>query len=160
MTVIRRFKMRRGTAAAWVTANTLLDAGEEGYETDTGFRKVGDGVTPWNSLHYNGVSAQTFTQPGTLQVASGSVGLSAPRLSKLSKVSAHVTTPPVGSSLILELANNGLAVATITIPSGSTDASGVISAATIDPSDVLTVNVTQVGSSSPGANLTLTVEFF
>lgn len=47
-----RFRMRRGTAAAWTSVNPVLDEGEEGYETDTGRRKVGDGTTAWNSLGY------------------------------------------------------------------------------------------------------------
>lgn len=41
------------SAANWTTANYVLDAGQEGFETDTGNRKVGDGVTPWKTLPYN-----------------------------------------------------------------------------------------------------------
>jgi hypothetical protein len=42
--------MRRGTAAAWAAANPVLTAGEIGFETDTGWNKIGDGVTDWNTL--------------------------------------------------------------------------------------------------------------
>lgn len=45
-------QMRRGTAAEWTAANPVLLDGEEGYETDTRRRKVGDGSTDWNSLLY------------------------------------------------------------------------------------------------------------
>jgi hypothetical protein len=45
-------KLRRDTAANWVSVNPTLAAGEEGYETDTGARKVGNGSTAWNSLDY------------------------------------------------------------------------------------------------------------
>tara|TARA_B100000902_G_scaffold203185_1_gene193752 strand:+ start:1258 stop:2535 length:1278 start_codon:yes stop_codon:yes gene_type:complete len=45
-------QIRRGTAAQWTAANTVLAAGEQGYETDTGFIKVGDGTTAWNALAY------------------------------------------------------------------------------------------------------------
>jgi hypothetical protein len=41
---------RRGTAAAWASANPVLAAGEPGFVTDTGDVKYGDGVTAWNSL--------------------------------------------------------------------------------------------------------------
>lgn len=56
--VIRPFALRRGTAAAWTAANTVLLEGQEGYETDTRKRKVGardvNGVLiPWNSLPYD-----------------------------------------------------------------------------------------------------------
>lgn len=44
--------LRRDTAAGWTAANPVLRAGEEGYETDTGRRKVGDGTVAWNELSY------------------------------------------------------------------------------------------------------------
>jgi hypothetical protein len=45
-------QQRRGTASQWVAANTVLTAGELGYETDTGQFKIGDGTTAWLSLPY------------------------------------------------------------------------------------------------------------
>ena len=48
----QKIQLRRGTAAEWVTRNTLLLPGEVGYETDTGRQKIGDGVTRWNQLPY------------------------------------------------------------------------------------------------------------
>ena len=46
------FKFRRGVALQWSNANPILSQGEPGYETDTGLLKMGDGLTPWNSLNY------------------------------------------------------------------------------------------------------------
>lgn len=54
-----RFRYRRATKAAWTTSNEVLLDAEEGYETDTGRKKVGDGVTPWTSLPYNGLLSVT-----------------------------------------------------------------------------------------------------
>lgn len=48
----QRIQFRRGTAAAWTTANPILASGEPGRETDTGKIKVGDGVTAWTALPY------------------------------------------------------------------------------------------------------------
>jgi len=45
-------KIRRGTAAQWTSANSVLSAGEMGFETDTRKLKVGDGTTAWSSLSY------------------------------------------------------------------------------------------------------------
>lgn len=50
-----QIQKRRGTAASWTAANTVLSSGEEGFETDTGRTKIGDGTTAWNSLPYNGI---------------------------------------------------------------------------------------------------------
>lgn len=50
MAVIIQF--RRGTAAAWTTANPTLSEGEVGYETDTGKHKIGTGAAAWSALSY------------------------------------------------------------------------------------------------------------
>lgn len=51
-TVEYRFRVRRRTAASWVTINEVLLESEIGRESDTGRWKYGDGVTAWNSLPY------------------------------------------------------------------------------------------------------------
>lgn len=45
-------KERRGTAAAWALANTVLAEGQWAVELDTGKAKLGDGATAWNDLSY------------------------------------------------------------------------------------------------------------
>lgn len=47
-----RFRLRRGLAATWAATNDVLLDGEFGLERDTGKLKIGDGVTPWNTLPY------------------------------------------------------------------------------------------------------------
>jgi hypothetical protein len=49
-------KHRRGTASQWTTANTILGAGEVGFETDTGQFKIGDGTTAWTTLAYAAIT--------------------------------------------------------------------------------------------------------
>jgi len=73
-------QVKRGTASSWTSANTVLAAGEIGFETDTKKMKVGDGSTAWNSLSYtvtdgdiSGVTAGTGLSGGG---TSGSVTLS------------------------------------------------------------------------------------
>lgn len=48
-----RIQIRRGTAAQWTSANPVLASGEPAVETDTGKRKIGDGVTAWTDLPYD-----------------------------------------------------------------------------------------------------------
>jgi hypothetical protein len=74
-----KMAQRRGTAAEWTTANTVLLAGEIGFETDTGYFKIGDGTTAWTTLLYAnprfdslsfGVSAPTgFTTSSSSSVS-------------------------------------------------------------------------------------------
>lgn len=47
-----RMQQRRGTAAEWTSVNPILGAGEIGFETDTGYFKIGDAVNPWTQLEY------------------------------------------------------------------------------------------------------------
>jgi len=47
--------LRRDTAATWTSENPVLGEGEIGYETDTGYIKIGDGTTAWTSLAYKGM---------------------------------------------------------------------------------------------------------
>ena len=51
-----RIQIRRDTAYNWNSINPVLADGEMGVEIDTGFIKIGDGSTYWNSLDYNTVS--------------------------------------------------------------------------------------------------------
>jgi len=60
-----QIQFRRGTAASWTSANTVLAEGEMGLETDTSLFKIGDGTTAWNSLAYGGFDGTaTLTQIG------------------------------------------------------------------------------------------------
>lgn len=61
VTIPYRFVVKRDTAANFVAANTLLLQGEFGLEEDTGRMKMGDGVTPWNSL-------TTYQVPGPVNL--------------------------------------------------------------------------------------------
>lgn len=51
-------QLRRGTAAAWSSANPVLAVGEIGLVTDDLTYKIGDGVTTWNALAARELSAQ------------------------------------------------------------------------------------------------------
>lgn len=72
-------QVRRDTAANWTSTNPTLEAGEIGFETDTGKLKVGTGSTAWTSLLYatdasditgatlaSNVTASSLTSVGTL----------------------------------------------------------------------------------------------
>lgn len=57
---------RVDSAADWTSNNPTLVLGEEGIESDTGRRKVGDGVTAWTGLGYSiGTAAAEDYEEGT-----------------------------------------------------------------------------------------------
>ncbi|GEP34331.1 hypothetical protein NSZ01_20990 [Nocardioides szechwanensis] len=45
-------KFRHGTSAQWAAADPVLQAGEPGFETNTGRHKIGDGSSVWRDLPY------------------------------------------------------------------------------------------------------------
>jgi len=49
-----RIQFRRDTSSNWSSNDPILLQGEFGYETNTGYAKIGDGSTPWTSLEYFG----------------------------------------------------------------------------------------------------------
>lgn len=59
-----QIKLRRNTAAGWTSANPVLEAGEPGFEKDTGRVKIGNGTDNWNTLPY--ASGQWGEITGTL----------------------------------------------------------------------------------------------
>ena len=44
--------LRRDRARDWTEKDPILDAGEAGFETDTGRLKIGDGIATWVELPY------------------------------------------------------------------------------------------------------------
>lgn len=48
-----QIQLRRGTAAQWTAANTILALGEPGVEVDTGKFKIGNGTSTWVVLPYS-----------------------------------------------------------------------------------------------------------
>ena len=81
-------QLRRDTAANWNSFNPILADGELGFEKDTGFYKLGDGINEWKILPYyalkemnsvsnlkmNGIIDPTPPSIGELNVYAKSVG--------------------------------------------------------------------------------------
>jgi hypothetical protein len=65
MAVVTAIQIRRGTASEWTSANPTLASGEQGFETDTGKVKIGNGSTAWTSLAYIGAGTVTSITAGT-----------------------------------------------------------------------------------------------
>ncbi len=67
-----RMQQRRGTMAEWTAANPVLLDGEIGFETDTHFIRVGDGVTAFLDLpRYAGNVTPVLPAPQVHRVRPG-----------------------------------------------------------------------------------------
>lgn len=90
------FRFQRGTPDRWAELNVVLGSGEPGVEIGTGLFKIGDGITPWNSLPYY------LTEPNIQDLIdiklADSGGLSAdPRVGNMSELTTSAKTTIVNA---------------------------------------------------------------
>ena len=101
----------------------------------------------------------TLTQNLTLYVMNGSARWYAPRAVTIQSMAAYVQTAPTGASLNLRVNKNGSSIATPSIADGATSGSLTGLTETMNAGDYLTVDITQVGSTVAGANLSLVIVY-
>lgn len=107
----------------------------------------------------------SFSISGSLSSGTGAGRLTFPFNAKILGVIASIGTAPVGNSVIVDVLKNGITLFTTqanrpTIAVG-TNASAlkVPDVTSVLAGDFITVNIAQVGSSTPGSNLTVTLVF-
>lgn len=55
-----RLQFKRANSQYWNDTDPILQPGEPGYDTDSKFFKIGDGVTPWSQLQYQKEGSQNY----------------------------------------------------------------------------------------------------
>jgi VCBS repeat-containing protein len=78
--MIERIRIRRDSAANWVTYNPILATGEAGYETTTNRLKIGNGTSTWSSLPYLAGGSATVLKFGNGGVDDAYIWYSSDRL--------------------------------------------------------------------------------
>lgn len=147
-----QIQLRRGTAAAWTTANPILAQGELAMETDTLKFKVGNGSTAWTSLSYFTTGATGATGPTGPTGATGATGATGPANS-LSI--GTVTTGSVGASAVATITGTAPSqTLNLTLPTGATGATG--STGATGPANSLAIGTVTTGASGSSAAATIT----
>lgn len=104
------------------------------------------------------VSGLILTVPATLSIRSQAAPLARIEVStKVRKIEALLKQAPTGGDLALAINAPGL-LTTLTIPAGST-AAAVSGSWTIPADTVVSIDITAVGLTFPGADLTVTMRF-
>jgi hypothetical protein len=98
----------------------------------------------------------TFVMQDTVTVFTGKSRFYFESTRTIASVRASVNTAPTGSSLVVALLLNGTSIGTVTIPAGSYTAATTLSQV-VNLNDYVTVNVTSVGSTTAGSDLTVTL---
>ena len=86
-------QLRRDTSAQWSSVNSVLAEGEAGYAIDTGVFKIGNGVTPWNTL--------PATQPSEEHLTLTLVGTTDPGATSSNRLAVY--TKPLANRLLLKM---------------------------------------------------------
>lgn len=110
-----RMQQRRGTASQWTSANTILAAGEIGFETDTFKFKIGNGTTAWNSLAYF-VNVNDIDNAVIENIS----------LDNLSNVTA--TSPADGNALVFDSATSSWVPGEVATSGGTADDNAILKA--------------------------------
>jgi hypothetical protein len=155
-----KIQFRRDTASAWTAANPILSQGEAGYEFDTGRFKVGNGLSPWNSLPYSsgvtGPTGPSVTGPtgptGAASTVTGPTGATGPQgpignTGPTGPTGAVSTVPgPTGSVGPTGPTGPTGAASTVTGPTGPTGATGPQGTSITFKGSVATTTLLPVGS--------------
>jgi hypothetical protein len=159
MPVVTAIQIRRGTAAQWTSANPTLASGEQGFETDTGKFKIGNGSTAWTSLAYaagtgtvtsitagTGLSGGTITTSGTIAIDSTVATLTGTQTltnKTLTDPKINLAFDPETASYTAILVNNGQVV---TMDNGSANTFSIPTNASVAFPIGTQINVIQIGA--------------
>jgi hypothetical protein len=106
----------------------------------------------------------SFFYTGVLVLTTGTHRISAERATTIVNVRASVGSAPTGSSIIVDVKKNGTTIftnpahrPTITVGTNTALASA-IDVSSLSAGDYITVDITQIGSSTAGSDLTVTLE--
>ena len=162
-------RLRRGTSAAWALANPILEEARQGYDTTLKKHKIGDGVTHWNNLPFQGNAFREFTfilhreENATLGInKTNALIVSTPMT--ITNCYAYAKTAPVGSSFICDINVDGTTIWTtqenrITIVNGAHSGTQTnFNTTSLAAGSILTIDIDQIGSSVAGSDITIVLK--
>lgn len=126
------------------------------YDTGSNTLKYHDGTENISLIKVTQIEHSTLFLKGDVAVKTGDADDIMTSPGNITGIWATIRTAPTGADLVVSLKNNGLEVETLTIPAGQTSASTTFTAAVAE-GDVLRVDISQIGSTNPGSNLTVKV---
>lgn len=97
-----------------------------------------------------------FTRQNELSVLTGKTRFYFESTRTITQIRASVGTAPTGSAVTVGTFINGVSIGTVTIPAGQNTATLAVSKSVV-AGDYATVSILSIGSTTPGTDLTLTL---
>ena len=101
----------------------------------------------------------TFVQDGVLTVNTGTARWYSPRAVTITKIRTHVAISSAGAALNMTLKKNGTSIQTFSIAAGSTTDVTTGLNLSVAEGDYLTIDITQIGSSTAGSDLNVVISY-
>jgi hypothetical protein len=120
------------------------------------------GAWPGSPILLRTTQIATFSSSGVLAVKSGGTRYYYEQAATIQQVRASVGTAPSGASIIIDVRKNGTSIFPISprpaTTSGSNTTTATPDTTSLAAGDYLTVDIVQVGSITPGADLTVEIK--
>ena len=107
----------------------------------------------------DGILEKNYNIPGAVKTSTGTTRWWAPTNLSVASVICSVSTVPTGSALNLAIKKNGTTIETTSILADTATSSKDVSLSIL-AGDYITIDITQVGSTVPGADLVVTFLYF
>lgn len=130
-----------------------------GFFINTNSSKILTNTTNVSSNNTIGNFEKSYRYSGTLETNTGSLRLYLHKAATLTGIDLFVDTAPSGSSLNLDINQNGSSIATPSIAADNTSNTSISANVSFAAGDYITVDIDQVGSSTAGSNLYAVLTF-
>jgi hypothetical protein len=100
-----------------------------------------------------------LNQAGDLEITTGTVRWYSPQAITVNSIKSIVGTSPVGASLEVTVNKNGSPLNNLSISAGATSDENTGLSLSVAEDDYLTVDITQIGSSTSGSDLNVIIEY-